>query len=270
MNEYTYQEVNYHSSPKEKLAYWECAIGLNQVDHLTPSKYLLDLANAHIAGDITTEEIRTNLNNNYRSAKEINESEFECDIVSSRIVDLLEMSSFSLSVPTLLGIHKYLFQDIFSFAGEIRGMNITKDEDILDGATITYSNYYDILPRLEYDISTQKKVKFSKLTSDELVVNIAMFASNIWQNHPFREGNTRTTAIFMEQYLRSYGLPVNNDIFKEHSLYFRNCLVRANYNNWAKGIDAESKYLENFFSYVLGLSELKVENLNLSSRLVQP
>ena len=266
MSKYTYTETKYNSSSKEKLNYWECAIGLNKVDNLSPSKYLIQLANEHIKGNLTTEEVRQNLYKKYNE-EDSDELEYECDMVSSRIVDLLDNENFSLSVPTLLGIHKYLFQDIYSFAGEIRDKNLTKNEEILNGETVKYSNYYDILSRLEYDISLQKTVKLSKLSEDELVKNIATFTSNIWQNHPFREGNTRATAMFIEQYLRSYGLPVKNDIFTEHSLYFRNCLVRSNYNNWELKVDSDSKYLENFFAYVIGVAELEISDLNIEKNI---
>ena len=73
----------------------------------------------------------------------------------------------------------------------------------------------------------------------------------MWQIHAFGEGNTRTTAVFTIQYLRSLGFDVDNDQFARHSWYFRNALVRANYHNIAKGIDYSPIYLERFFRNLL-------------------
>ena len=68
---------------------------------------------------------------------------------------------------------------------------------------------------------------------------------------PFREGNTRTTAIFTIKYLRSQGFLINNELFEQHSWYFRNALVRANYRNLSKGISYELVFLVRFFRNLL-------------------
>ena len=81
--------------------------------------------------------------------------------------------------------------------------------------------------------------------------NIAKFTSGLWQIHAFGEGNTRTTAIFIIKYLRTFGFDVTNDIFAENAWYFRNALVRANYNNLKLGIHATQEYLDRFFENLL-------------------
>ena len=85
----------------------------------------------------------------------------------------------------------------------------------------------------------------------EVVEHIAKFISSIWQSHPFREGNTRTTALFAIKYLKSIGFECNNDMFEQHSWYFRNALVRANYKNVAKGINQDYSFLNKFFRNLL-------------------
>ena len=80
---------------------------------------------------------------------------------------------------------------------------------------------------------------------------ISKFTSAIWQVHPFAEGNTRTTAVFIEKYLRTKGYDVNNDLFKENSVFFRNALVISNFSDINLKISPDFKYLYSFFSKLL-------------------
>ena len=96
-------------------------------------------------------------------------------------------------------------------------------------------------------------VNYATLDADKAIAQFAKFISGIWQIHPFGEGNTRATAVFAMKYLQSFGITVKNDMFKEHSWYFRNALVRANYNNYPKKISATDEYLVLFFrNLILG------------------
>lgn len=104
---------------------------------------------------------------------------------------------------------------------------------------------------LDYDFGIEKEFSYEGLSATESVKNIAKFTAGIWQIHPFCEGNTRATAVFIIKYLKSFGFDVNNDLFSENSWYFRNALVRANYNNVKIGITATTKYLELFFENLL-------------------
>ena len=94
----------------------------------------------------------------------------------------------------------------------------------------------------------------------ESVKHLAKFASNIWQIHPFCEGNTRATAVFMIKYMKSFGFDVNNEAFEKHSWYFRNALVRANYNDLKNGVHATTRFLEQFFSNLLLGTEYDLKN----------
>ena len=100
-----------------------------------------------------------------------------------------------------------------------------------------------------------------------MIRHFGKFISGIWQIHPFREGNTRTTAVFAIKYLRAMGFTVSNDLFAEHSWYFRNALVRANYRNYARSIEPEFEHLEKFFrNLLLGeTNELKNRYLVISA-----
>lgn len=264
---YTVDNIKYDKETKQ--LYWDIAIGLNKVDGLKPSKYLVNLSNQNIKGEISNDEIDEKLKEYYsKETNKINHDERECDLVSFRIVELLEDNGFSFRLPTFVGIHEYLFRDIYSFAGKLRDYNISKEEPILNGDTVRYANYGMIESTLKYDFNEEQEFDYSKLSLDQMIKRISTFTSRIWQVHPFGEGNTRTTAVFVEKYLNSKGYKVTNDLFKENSVYFRNALVRANYANTEKGVFENQDYLVMFFEnllknekHSLNVEDLKVKEL---------
>lgn len=265
-NEENYIIENEITDVQKKKEYWNAGIGLNKVDNLEPSKYLLDLSEKNINGELKYYEVENLLKAYYetKSFTDVNiQKEKECDLVSLRIAQLLEDKSFGFSPITLRNIHKFLFKDLYDFAGTYRNYNITKKEPILNGDTVKYVNYQDIESYFEYDFNEEKEFDYSKLNEDELIKHISKFVSNIWQVHAFGEGNTRTTAVFIEKYLNNMGFNVNNDMFKEHSLYFRNALVRSNYGNIPKGIYPTFDYLSMFFENLLQNKNNDLKNRDL-------
>ncbi len=250
----------------KKQEYWDTGIGLNKVDNLKPSKYLLDLSKKNINGELKYNEVEDLLKTYYETQdpNDVNiQEEKECDLVSLRIAILLEDKSFGFSPITLKNIHKFLFKDIYDFAGQYRTYNITKKEDIPNGDTVKYVNYQDIESYFEYDFKEEKDFDYSKVNNDELLLHIAKFTSSIWQVHAFGEGNTRTTAVFIEKYLNTMGFNINNDMFKNNSLYFRNALVRSNYGNIPKGIYPTFDYLVMFFENLLQNKNNNLKNKDL-------
>ena len=235
---------------KAKATAWRTAIGLQAVDGLQTSEYLKSTAIKHIEGDITIDEAKALINGYYQSkdmrTTEDEETE-EADKVSTNIAKILNEKSFAYSVTGLTSIHRRLFEGVFKFAGKIRDYDITKKEWVLRGDTVLYVNAEDLKRAIEYDLEQEKNFSYTTLSLDEIVAHIAKFVSNLWQIHPFGEGNTRTTAVFTIKYLRSIGFDVNNDLFAEHSWYFRNALVRSNYRNVRKGIEPDMTFLIKFF-----------------------
>lgn len=239
---------------RQKASDWRTAIGLQDVDGLKVSDYLRQTAAKHIEGDITIDEARNMIHDYYVSKdshdKQDEETE-EADKVSANIAKLLNERSFSFTAGEFLSIHRHLFEGVLKHAGEIRPFDITKKEWVLRGDTVLYGRADDILMALEYDIKQEREFEYKGLSTDEMIEHICHFVSLLWQNHPFREGNTRTTAVFIIKYLRSCGFNVNNDLFADNSWYFRNALVRANYRNMAKGIDPDVSFLKLFFRNLL-------------------
>lgn len=245
-----------YSKEKEPAKYyksyaWKTAIGLQKVDGLEPSEYLIQTAEQNINGDISFDDAHALISSYYKTSKSKAERTEEADKVSVRIAQIISENSFVFSPVEFMNIHKRLFEGIYSHAGKIRDYNITKDEWVLDGDTIMYGNAFNLRETLEYDFSVEKNFNYKGLSTKQIISHIARFISNLWQIHIFGEGNTRTTAVFLIKYLGKLGFNATNDIFAEHSWYFRNALVRANYNNRAKGVFETTKYLELFLRNLL-------------------
>ena len=248
---------------KEKGYAWQTAIGLQAVDDLKPSEYLIQTARQHIEGDITIEEAKQLIDSYYKSKSvrtDIVDRTEEADKVSARIAEILSEKTFTFSPVEYITIHRRLFQGIYKFAGKIRDYNITKKEWVLKGETVLYASAGSIRETLDYDFNQEKNFSYKDLNINEAISHIAKFISGIWQIHAFGEGNTRTTAVFTIKYLRTFGFDFSNDAFANHSWYFRNALVRANYNNLGKGIYATSEYIEAFFRNLILLEHNELKN----------
>lgn len=241
-------------SQKESAENWKTAIGLQAVDGLQPSAYLIDVAKRNIEGEITLDETRK-LIDSYHQSKTVrtpkDEDEEEADKVSANIAKILASKTFAFNTNGYVSLHRRIFEGVFKHAGEIRQYDISKKEWVLEGDSVNYLNWEDLRRALDWDIEQEKNFSYKGLTDDEKIEHIAKFISGIWQIHAFREGNTRTTAIFTIQYLRSLGYEVNNEMFAKHSWYFRNALVRANYRNINKDIEYSPIYLVRFFRNLL-------------------
>lgn len=247
----------------EKSSAWKTAIGLQDVDGLRTSDYLLDTAKEHIEGRINFETAKSRICSYYEQRddrKNIEADTKEADMVSVRIAELLSEKTFQFSPAQLQSVHRRLFEGVFKHAGQFRTYNITKKEWVLNGNTVYYASYDSIKDTLDYDFGLEKEFSYDGLSVDESVRHIAKFTSGIWQIHPFCEGNTRTTAVFIIKYLQTFGFKVSNDVFAENSWYFRNALVRANYNDLQNNIHETTRYLEMFFENLLLGYENELKN----------
>ena len=263
-----FEEYIRQSEPhkREKGYAWQTAIGLQAVDGLKPSEYLKEKARQHIEGDITIDEVKQLVDSYYKSKVTRSSSEDrteEADKDSARITEILSENTFTFSPIEYLAIHRHLFEGIFSHAGQIRDYNITKNEWVLKGATVLYASAGSIRETLEYDFSQEKIFDYKNLNIDEAIRHIARFVSGIWQIHAFGEGNTRTTAVFTIKYLHTFGFNFSNETFANHSWYFRNALVRANYNDLTKGVYATTEFLEKFFRNLILNEQNELKNRNL-------
>lgn len=269
LDEFKYKVISETKDGYKKQLYWNIAFGLQEVDDLKPSTYMIGLAKKNIEGKLSYSEVEDEIRSYYKSSKKTPINEQEADMVSVRIVNLLSDNSFRFDYNSFKIYHKYLFSDIDigidnKYVGNFRDYNISKDEPILNGDTVSYTNYYLIEDTLKYDFDDEKQFDYSNKTKDEIAEHLAKFTSNIWQVHPFGEGNTRTTALFIQKYIQYLGFgDMNNDIFKDNSKYFRNALVRANYRDVSKGIHENITYLNKFFSNLILKTDYELNNEDL-------
>lgn len=239
---------------KDRAEAWRVAIGLQAVDGLKTSEYLQETARRNIEGEITIDEARELVKQYYVSKTQHDEDEEdrqEADRVSANIAKIINERAFTFSANGLISIHRNIFSGVFKHAGQLREYDITKNEWVLRGDTVFYGRWQDLRMALEYDIEKENQFDYKGLSMEEVITHLSRFVSGIWQTHPFREGNTRATAVFTIKYLQSIGFKADNRMFEEHSWYFRNALVRANYKNVAKGISQDGHFLELFFRNLL-------------------
>lgn len=268
MGEDPFEKYLRESEPNRvhKAYIWNTAIGLQDVDGLKPSKYLIDTATQNIEGKITMEEAERLINTYYEVKSveaSVDERTEEADKVSSRIARVLCEKAFTFSPVEYISIHRTLFQGIYKFAGEIRDFNIAKEEWVLDGETVLYGSASELMKMLKYDFSEEQEFRYRGLSMDEVIQHLALFLSRLWQIHIFAEGNTRTTAVFFIKYLRTLGFTETNDVFAKKSSYFRNALVRANYSDFKKGIYETREYLETFLKNLLLNEKNELNNRDL-------
>lgn len=276
MNKDPFKEYIKESEPakRDKGYAWHTAIGLQAVDGLKTSEYLMYTAVRNIEGEISFEEANELLQTYYEENPICDASDRteEADKVSARIAALLSEHAFSFTPNEYLSIHRKLFTGIYSHAGRIRDYNITKKEWVLNGATVLYGSATELRATLDYDFSEEKKFSYKNLSMDEIIHHLAVFVSRLWQIHVFGEGSTRTTAVFFIKYLRTLGFDITNNIFAENAWYFRNSLVRANYNDLKNGIHEATEFLEVFLRNLL-LSEnhpLHNRTLHISGTFKEP
>lgn len=253
---------------KKKAAAWQTAIGLQAVDGLSVSDYLLKTAKENIEEKITDKEANAQISNYYENRCDryaIEAGTKEADIVAGRIASLLAEKTFSFTPAFWMSVHRYLFKDVFMHAGKIRTYNIYKNEWVLNGKSVLYASYDSIPITMEYDFKTEATFSYKNLSRNEIIKHLAQFTCDIWQIHPFGEGNTRSTAVFIIKYLNSLGYFIGHECFAKNSWYFRNALVRANYNDFQNDIYATTIYLEKFFENLLfgGKNELKNRYLHI-------
>ena len=272
MDKDPFKEYIKQSEPnkRDKGYAWHTAIGLQAVDGLKPSKYLIDTAIKNIEGDISIDEAQELLNTYYEEnpKADTDDRTEEADKVAVRIAKILSEKAFSFTPNEYISIHKKLFVGIYGHAGKLRDYNITKKEWVLNGATVLYGSASELRATLDYDFAEEKKFSYKNLSMEDIIHHLAIFVSRLWQIHVFGEGNTRTTAVFFIKYLRTLGFDVTNDIFAENAWYFRNALVRANYNDLKNGVHETTEYLEMFLRNLLldEKNELHNRSMHISGR----
>lgn len=107
-------------------------------------------------------------------------------------------------------IHKHIFEDIFDWAGKFRTVPIVKEEIVIPRLSLDYAPAKEIQPRLDNVLKRMNAVNWEEITSlDEKSMLFTQYLTEIWAIHPFRDGNTRTTLTFANQFAKEHGFPLD-------------------------------------------------------------
>ena len=258
LDNFGYERACEHTSLDDRKHYWAVAIGLQDVDGLTVSTYLREVAASYISGESSLAKTGELIRAHHTSGYDTNNS--EADLVSQRIVELLESGAFGLIPDIFSRIHAYLFQDLepsIYHAGQFKKERMVKQEEILNGDSVLYADPLTYDMSLTYVFSTEQSKTYTTFTDAELR-DFCSTIAHLWQIHPFYEGNTRTVAVFSELYLNYLGFRVTNEPFEKHALFYRDSLVRSVYRNAAARIFPDASFLVAFYENALGLKKNKL------------
>lgn len=235
---------------KEKAYVWAAALGLQATDGLRTSYEMRRTARQHIEGQITIDEARQHINEYYKSnppATTDKEKEQEADKVACNIADVLFNKRLDFSTDGYLNLHRQIFDGVYDHAGQLRASDIVKSEWVLEKDTVFYLHWEELRMALDSNFQFERNLHYDELRGEELLEWIAFFTAGIWHIHPFNEGNTRTIAVFSILLLRPLGFDIHTDVFADHSWYFRNAMVRANYMNELKHVHVNPDFLIRFY-----------------------
>lgn len=227
----TYYVSTGEGTPATRSTAWNIGFGLQAADGLTPSDYAVEQSEEQISGKATYAEIEHRLRE-YHSSRKGETEHFEADIVSTRISSILQTESFVFTPPMLRHIHRHLFDGVFrdDWVGRWRQINLTKKEPVLREDSVPYAPFHLVGEMLDYDFGQEKErqTRYPQTGRHEIASSAFGFVSGLWQIHPFREGNTRTTAVFAILYFRQLGFTISDEPFASNSQYFRDALVLDN------------------------------------------
>jgi cell filamentation protein len=154
--------------------------------------------------------------------------EIEADYTGLRIRELMDspvQGEYDFS--HLCRLHQYIFQDIFEWAGNIRTINIEKQESVLGRLSVEYSDVVDIKQHLNTLLHQLIEIDWQSLEIPDKARIFSRCMTSIWKIHPFREGNTRTIVTFCCDFADSNNFPLGRELFKNNSIYVRTALVAA-------------------------------------------
>ena len=235
---------------KERAYVWAAALGLQATDGLRTSYEMRRTALQYIEGHLTIDEVRQHINEYYKSnppATTDKEKEQEADKVACNIADVLFNKRLDFSTDGYLNLHRQIFDGVYDHAGQLRSNDIVKSEWVLEKDTVFYLHWEELRMALDSNFQFERNLHYDELNKEDLLEWIAFFTAGIWHIHPFNEGNTRTIAVFSILLLRPLGYDIHTDVFADHSWYFRNAMVRANYMNELKHIHVNPDFLIRFY-----------------------
>ncbi|MBX4267147.1 Fic/DOC family protein [Clostridium estertheticum] len=173
----------------------------------------------------------------------------------------------------LKDIHKHLLGDIYSWAGNLRTINIVKSESVLGGLSVNYSDFKNVKKDISLALKKLNSINWNKLSLDDKTHEFSKSFSDVWGSHGFREGNTRTTATFFCEFAKDKGFPLNDKLLSNNSAYVRSALVASFFEDKEDGIERNFKYIEKIIRNAIkeGPSYSKeIDNRSRDMKLISP
>lgn len=252
-------EYLHQSNPEtKKRAYiWAAAIGLQATDGLRTTDKMRNTARRHIENQISLDEARQDIWRHYEdnpATTPEQTKEQEADKTAFNIARILfSGQAVDFSTDGYLNLHRQVFDGVYDHAGQLRTCDLVKKEWVLEKNTVIYLHWEEIRIALDSNFDFKENINYQHRKGRELVDWISQFTAAVWHIHPFNEGNTRTTAVMAILIARSLGHDLHTDVFAEHSWYYRNAMVRANYMDLDRNVHIHPEFLIRFYSnWLLG------------------
>ena len=194
---------------------------------------------------------------NIKDAARLQAAEADITFIKFLSIDKLNQGQ-ELDFDYVKVLHRHIFEDVYPFAGQTRTVQIYKAEAVLGGDTIRYSHPNNIEGHAVNIIDEMNGVNWRSLSLEDRSMMFSKNIAALWQVHPFREGNTRTTMTFASHFAGRNDFPLDKQLFRENASFVRNALVKA-----SDGMYADYQYLNKIMkdSMVLGEEAFIVDNI---------
>lgn len=197
---------------------------------------------------------------NIKDADRLLAAEADITFIKFLSIDKLNQGQ-ELNFDYVKALHRHIFEDVYPFAGQIRTVQIYKDEVVLGGDTVRYSFPSEIEKNAEEILNRINSINWRSLKLENRSMDFARNIAALWQVHPFREGNTRTTMTFAAHFAERNDFPLDKQLFRENAAFVRNALVKA-----SDGMYADYQYLNKIMkdSMILGEEAYIIDNIKSS------
>ena len=173
---------------------------------------------------------------------------------------LYEQGFRDFSPAGLCEIHRFLFGDLYDWAGQYRIINIEKRERLLAGRSVWYSNDEMIPGDLDTAFQCIHSAPWQDITREQFVHQLTHLFPPVWQVHPFREGNTRSVVMMMTFFVEHHGYYMDQELLAASAGYVRDAFVMASLDQVSEFEHLERILLDAVCSDVVDYDETSLES----------
>lgn len=167
-----------------------------------------------------------------KDEEELRKAEADISFVKLLTVDR-DVPCDKFDLEYIRNIHKYVLGDIYDWAGEFRTVPMVKPEKILGGDTVRYSYPEEIEHKAEEYVNEINRINWNSMDLDKKTLEFTKLIAGLWQVHPFRDGNTRTTVTYAFRFAEEHGFPMQRQLLLDHFEYVRGGFVWASQGQYA-------------------------------------